>query len=226
VKYYGDHLTDDDCEILALTQIHAQHLEDEAAAMQTKWFDYRMMPHVRATYLFARHFNLAYQRFFAETRDKETSKMIRGIHHEDVFQSRDKTTIHLARQAFDLAGVRYEFGLSFAMRRFLERGWKTMPRPNQLYGDELIADMKEAWVIECDARLQVPKHAMYLAENYTGTRLQREFHEWLFKQINRRSSRHLSLGQAVYVEKVLPESVALEVYGEGLLGRGKRSAVL
>lgn len=225
MKFYGDHFTDDDCELIALTQIHAQHLEGEAAAMQSKWFDYRMMPHVRATYWFARCYNQAYQNFFAETRDKDTAKMIRGIHHEDVFKSRDKTAVHLARQAFDMIGVRYEFGLSFAMQRFLDRGWKSMPRPNQLYGEELIEDMADAWRIECSARLQIPTNPMFLAENYTGTRIQREFHEWLFQQINRRSVRHLGLGQAVYVAKVLPESIAAEKYGEGLLARGKRSAV-
>lgn len=225
MKYYGDHLTDDDCELIALTQIHAQHLEEEAAAMQTKWFDYRMMPHVRATYLFARFFNITYRDYFAETRDKDTSKMIRGIHHEDVFKSRDKTTIHLARQAFDTIGVRYEFGLRFAMRRFLERGWRTMPRPNQLYGDELLADLSEAWLEECKVRLQTPEHPMYLAENYTGTRLQREFHAWLFKQINMRGLRYMAIGQAVYVSKVLPEDLAIQTYGEAMVARGKKSAM-
>lgn len=226
MKHYGDHLTDDDCELIALMRIHPQHREDEAAAMHTKWFDYRMMPHVKATYLFAKLYNKAYKNFFAQTRDKDTAELIRAIQHEDVFETRHKTTIHLARQAFDLIGVRYEFGLNFAMQRFLDRGWKSMPQPNQLYSDELIADLQDAWVIECSARLQIPKHPTFKAENYRGTRIQQEFHAWLIGQINNRSLRHMSLGQVIYVDKVLPEQMAIEIYGKELVARGKRSAVL
>lgn len=223
--FYGEHLTDDDCELLALTQIHHSHLEQEAQAMQNKWFDYRLMPHVKATYLFAREFNIAYQRFFAETRDKETAKMIRGINTDDVFKSRDKTTIHLARQAFDLIGVRYNFGLAFAMRRFLERGWRSMPRPNQLYGDELLADLADAWAEECKVRLQIPKNPYFLAENYEGSRIQNEYNEWLVGQIKMRQNPHLALGNALYTAKVLPESIARSAFDEITITRAKKSAV-
>lgn len=226
MDFYGIELTDDECEMMALTSIHHLHLEDEAAAMQNKWFDYRLWPHIKATYYFAKCYEEAYRRFFAETRDLKTSRIVPVFNHTDPMQSRQSTNLHLARQAFDIAGIRYEFGIRFAMRRFQERGWRVMPRTNQLYGDEIIADMKEAWEEECRAKLQIPSNEYFKAENYCGDVIQKQYHEWLFDQINKRVHRYMTLGQVIYVDRVLPEDIAIEKYGAELISRAKRDALL
>jgi hypothetical protein len=225
MDFYGSELTDDECEMLALTSIHHSHLEDEAEAMQNKWFDYRLWPHIKSTYYFAKCYDVAYRNYFAETRDLETSKLVPVYNHHDPLKSRQRTNLHLARQAFDIAGVRYEFGIRFAMKRFCERGWKTMPRTNQLYGDEIIADMKDAWEVECRAKLQIPTSPYFLAENYRGDLIQDQFHEWLAGQINKRAHRYMTIGQVVYVQKVLPEEVAIKLFGSELVTRGKIDAI-
>lgn len=226
MDFYGSELTNDECEAIALFGIHHAHLEDEAQAMQNKWFDYRMWPHVKASYYFAKCYEIAYRRFFEETRDRETSKIIPVYNHHDPLKSRQSTNIHLARQAFDMIGVRYEFGIRFAMKRFCERGWRAMPRTNQLYGDEIIADMKEAWALECRAKLQIADNPYFLAENYKGDIIQNQYHDWLVEQVNKRSLRYMTIGQLVYVNKVMPESVAIARFGEELVARGKRDALV
>jgi hypothetical protein len=154
------------------------------------------------------------------------AKIIPVFKCEDPLQTREATNLHLARQAFDIAGVRYEFGIAFAMKRFQTRGWKSMPRVNQLYNEEIILDMQDAWKIECRAKLQIPKHDEFKAENYRGTVTQRQFHEWVAGQVNLRAHKYMSIGQIVYVERVMPEHVAVEMFGEELVARGKRDALL
>lgn len=225
MDFYGSELTNDECESLAMSLIHHTHMEDEALAMQNKWFDYRLIPHLKATYYFAKCYDVAYRNFFAETRDLKTSRVIPVYNHHDPMQSRQSTNLHLARQAFDIVGVRYEFGIRFAMKRFCERGWKTMPRTNQLYGDEIMADMKDAWDAECRAKLQIPSSSYFLAENYVGDLIQNQYHDWLVGQVNKRVHKYMTIGQLVYINKVMPESVAIEKFGEELVTRGKKDAL-
>jgi hypothetical protein len=225
MDFYGSELTDDECDAAAVAWISHVHFEDEAKAMHNKWFDYRLWPHLKASYYFAECYKRAYQNFFAETRDKETSKIIPVFHHHDPMQSRQKTNIHLARQAFDIVGVRYEFGIRFAMKRFCERGWKSMPRTNQLYGDEIITDMKEAWDAECRAKLQIADNPYFLAENYCGDIIQNQYHDWLEGQVNKRVHKYMTVGQLVYINKVMPEEVAITRFGSELVARGKKDAL-
>lgn len=224
-EFIGSDLTADECDLMALTTIHHTHLQAEAQASQNKWFDYRLWPHIKATYYFGHCYIAAYRRFFEQTRDRETAKIVPVFRTQDVLDTRERTNLHLARQAFDLIGVRYDFGMSFAMRRFGERGWRSMPRVNQLYGEEILADMQDAWKIECRAKLQIPKHDHFKAENYVGSLTQIQFHDWLESQINMRSHRYMALGQVVYRDKVMPEDVALSRYGAELVARAKRDAI-
>lgn len=225
MKFYGNDLTDDEYDLLALTTIHHTHLEKEAEANQHKWFDYRVWPHVKASYYFADCYINAYRKYFAQTRDLETSKLVPVFRSADAWQTRERTNLHLARQAFDMAGVRYEFGISFAMSRFQVRGWRSMPRVNQLYGEEILLDMQDAWKIECRAKLQIPKHEIYKSDNYRGLMVQDQFHDWIEGQIKKRSHQYMTLGQVVYREKVMPEQVAIARFGEELVARGKRDAI-
>lgn len=225
MDFYGSELTDDECDLIGVSWIDRVHLEEESLAMQNKWFDYRLWPHVKATYYFAKCYDVAYRNYFAETRDLKTSKLVPVYNHHDPLQSRQKTNLHLARQAFDIVGVRYEFGIRFAMKRFCERGWKAMPRTNQLYGDEIMADIKDAWDAECRAKLQTADNPYFLAENYCGDIIQDQYHDWLEGQVNKRVHKYMTVGQLVYIKHAIPENVAIERFGSELVARGKKDAL-
>lgn len=225
MKFYGEQLTDDECDLKALTAIHFSHLENEALASHSKWFDYRLWPHIKASYHFADVYINAYRKYYSQTRDVNVAKIVNAFSSENPLATRECTNIHLARQAFDMLGVRYEFGIGFVMRRFQTRGWRTMPRVNQMYAEEIMLDLKDAWAIECRAKLQIPKHPTFQSENYCGSITQDQFHDWMEGEIKKRAHKYMAIGQVVYRDNVMPERVAIARFGEDLVARGKRDAL-
>jgi hypothetical protein len=226
MKFYGSDLSVDELEILSLTTIHHSNLGNESLAMQNKWFEYRLWPNMKATYYFADCYIKAYKNHFATTKDREIAKLVPAFNHEDPMRTKQRTNLHLARQAFDMIGVRYDFGIAFVMKRFCERGWKSMPRPNQLYGEETVLDIKDYWDIECRSKLQIPKSEFFGNDNYVGHVIQKQYHDWIEGQIKSRGNAYMSLGQIVYVDKVMPEKVAIDKFGKELVSRGKRDAIV
>jgi hypothetical protein len=179
-------LTPADCELLALARVGRPVRDRESALANLRWFDYRHLHPVQLTYLWAQTYEECAQRFVAQTKDRDAAPDIRAFNALDIFMSPEVTACWMARQGMDMVGCRYEFGIMYALRRFSDRGWRMFPRPNQLYGTEFLLDLKDAWKIECDASLQLPKHARFKRTNYRGDVDQDAFHDWLMGEVKRR----------------------------------------
>ena len=215
-NYLGAALTWDDCEMLAIARISEPHRRGEPDLFQTKWFDYRAIHPVAATYMYADRYAAAVRDIYAQTRDVDDAETITPFEPDDVFNCRELLGFWLARQALDRIGVRYEFALRYAMNRFALRGWHYFPRPNQLYTEELLLDVKDAWNEECKNSLQIAKHERFQTANYIAHPDQIAYQTWIMSQVVTREHQHRPLSRLLS-EKLVTDDVVKIVFGEKVL---------
>jgi hypothetical protein len=180
--------TTDQCEALALARIPLAQRLEESRLYTTCWFDYRHLHPVQRTYHWTFEYILAIRAAYRATKDATTADQVHPFRGQDIFATSEWMGALLSRQKLDAYGIRYGFALGFAMTRFANRGWKVFPRPNQLYGEELIEDINDAWINECKTRLQIAEHPDYKSENFTGTPDQLAYRAWLNEQLRMRVS--------------------------------------
>jgi hypothetical protein len=180
-------LTADDCEAIAFARIPVEYRRDEPQTMASRWFDYRRLHPVQATYLFAEHYVQAVRIIYAQTRDRkaaETVKVLAG----DPLDSRAALSFWLARQAYDRIGCRYLFGLRWTMTRKADRGWQYFPQANQLYGTELLLDLADHWKGECAASMQFATEPFFKSDAFIGHPDQLAYERWQLEQIRKRAT--------------------------------------
>ena len=198
-----------ECEGLMLT-IPKELVAAELPLYATKWFDYKRLHPVQATYYFAHCYSVAYRRAYATTRDYETSKTIKPLRVDDAFKSSDINALWKARQSCDAIGATYNFYTAHALELTSRYGWKFIPRPNQIYTDAMIDEVAAAWETRCTDILQIVGDT-----SQYGTE---ELSEWYMGQIKKRPSPAFTASKLIKmgiltVEQItqgLSESVAMK----------------
>jgi hypothetical protein len=216
--YLGANLTWDDYEMLALARISEPHRRIEPELFQSKWFDYRHLHPVSATYMYAAQYAAAVRECYIQTKDKNSVDEVKAFTPENVFECRELIGFWLARQGLDRLGVRYDFALRYAMTRFATRGWRFFPRPNQLHSEELLLDIRDAWRVECKHTLQLAKHPKYLADNYTAHPDQIGYLKWLCTQVESREHPHRAVSRLLTEQHITPVMVEA-IFGELVLAK-------
>jgi hypothetical protein len=220
--YYGSELTVADCEMLALSRVGPALRVAESLLFTRKWFDYRALHPVQSTYLFAHEYAEAVRRAYGRQKDMRTLDTVKGFDVESLFESRELTAMWRARQAFDAIGCRYEYGLDNIMKRFCDRGWKVFPRPNQLYAEEVILDVRDAWRRECQAVTQLAKHERFHTAQFIGHPDQIAYQAWQIERIKTRGGNRAMLLARLLQEHVLSEQMIAAEFGDGTLAQAKR----
>jgi hypothetical protein len=180
------------CEALCLQRIPKSLQLLEADLYSAKWFDYRLLHPIQATDLFA-HYYVSAARLYCEiAHDRDKAQTLRVLGDPDPFKTREAIALHVARQHYDRIGCRYEWAFQFIVKRFTDRGWAAMPRPNQLYGEELLLDVADGWKELCEISLQTPrsKHFQHCTEPLQTA--QQEFALWIAAQARTRG--HMAFG--------------------------------
>lgn len=223
--FYGSELTVADCEMLALSRIAAPLRVAESLLFTKKWFDQRHLHPVQATYLFAHEYAQAVRRAYGRQKDIRKLDEVKGFDVESLFESRELTAMWRARQAFDAIGCRYDYGLDFIMKRFCERGWRVFPRPNQLYAEEIILDVRDAWRAECKAVMQLAKHERFRTQNFAGHPDQMAYQAWQIGQVKTRGGNRAMLLARLLQEHALTEHAVAEAFGDAVLAQAKRFVI-
>lgn len=208
--YIGKDISKDDAWLLELSRIPEELRIAEPELMRTRWFDYRHLLPAQATYLFAHHYVTQYRELYAKTRDIDGSYEVEPLFAQDVLQGPETISFWRARQAADAVGCTYEFYIRFVMNRAFERGWRYIPRPNQLYGDEIHQDAVAGWAEETAHVLHLAQHPMYRNAAYKGHPDQDAYHDYLLQQINNREHKHMILSRLMYRENCFPLELALK----------------
>jgi hypothetical protein len=181
--------------------IRKDWIDIERALMTGKWFDYRFMSPVAATYLFAHEFKKAYKLAYRKNIDTTRGEYVRPL-PDDLFDIKGLTTDKLksrkrmisgiwrARQVADAMGVPYDIYLASAFHWTL-RYWNQnyLPRPQHLYTDLVTDRTAIDWVEHQKVRFHYSKNPGYTNAKYVDLKVQNDHHEYLFEQIANRGNR-------------------------------------
>jgi hypothetical protein len=212
--FYGQDLTPEEADALAIGHITGKALALEADLMDKKWFDYRLLHPTVATYLFAQCYTTGYQRFIRVSQDADRAQFVKGFKGKDFFDSREKRSFWQVRQRIDEVGIRYDYFMNRAVEYCIDNGWRQPPRPSHIYSDaDLMLYVMNQWAAECKGRLQFPKDAFYRVENFTGQRHQLAFEKWILEQVAMRQQRQYSLHTAIHLQGMLRIEPAIERFG-------------
>lgn len=199
---------------MTIATIDRSLLDAEAGLMRRKWFDYRAMHPLEATYLMVHHYNRAYGDFIGEALDytRRFTKVIKGT---DFMGHLEVKSFWRLRQKIDELGMRYEFFLRAAMNYLIERGWgKGQPHPPRpahiLRDDELVLAVSNAWARECRSKTQFATDPHYLAVNWCGSPDQLDYQQHLIDAIHRRPHKRFALSAAVHLYGQLRIEAAIE----------------
>lgn len=209
----------------------------ESKLMQSCWYDYRDMHPAAKTYLYAELYRQQTLKFYEAMIDIRTLDTARAFTPDDIFMSRDLTSMWLARRMADQHGVPYGFVLRFAQDRFFARVQRTFPRPNQLYGEELEVDMIAAWRERLDRQITYAASLRFRASSWRGELAQAQHVNFVVGQIKARPAPRHTLLARMLNEDVLAlpmiasnfsqqESEAAKAYCERFLSVSADSSTL
>lgn len=177
-------------ELDKLAAEHVSHklLQKEPGLFDTKWFDYRGLHPVQATALFMTAYSDAYKEACKYRIDIEEGEKMTGLKRVSLFDQAKSTLtgIWKARQFCDEHGIKYPFYCHNAMDIACDNGWDYLPRPSQLYGQEMPSRTLEAWDRRISESPILADSAIYKASNFRGLRDQVMYQHWLIKQIRLR----------------------------------------
>lgn len=192
----------------------------EVPLFTSKWFDYRFMHPVKATYLFAHHYRQVYRRLFAENFDEARAEFVKGFRGEDLFRDAPAVIVSSmwrARQHADAIGCPYEVYISAAANKLLRLNRANMPYISEFYQGWVLDAVQQAWSEMQSGRLFVAKHSAFQAQNYRGLKVQDEHHDWLFEQARKRDSIARWLNRFIWTDGLIPEDRAETRFGRDMI---------
>jgi hypothetical protein len=208
MDYFGHDFDKQHLELAGI-KIDASHRADAADLLTTCWFDYRRLTPVQATYLYAHCYKQSVLSFAESYHDIEKASTAGAFYPKDIFQSRDMTSMWLARCAADRIGMPYDLALTWIRQRALERTFESHPRPNQCYGEALELDLAEHWSQRKTYELQVARGSEFRMADKWGI-LRQEPHphvlaheQFVIDQIKARPAPHTGLLGRMFRENVL-----------------------
>lgn len=212
--YFGSKVSPDQCEILAIQHIDHKLLALEQRLYEFKWFDYRPLHPVQATYLFVHQYNRAYGDFMGQNFDMGKRYMA-AFKGKDFMLAREKKSFWKLRQTVDELGIRYEFFMRKAMAWYTARGWRQAPRPQHVASNaEMIVEVTNAWAEECRAKVQFAASSRFTAAEFVGGTDQLAYETFLIDQIKLRPHPRFALHAALYVYDALRIETALRSFPE------------
>lgn len=154
----------------------------ETALFRKKWFDYRFLHPVAATYYYAHIYQAQYRLAFRRHVSHERAEYIRLLKADDLFSNAPRLVAALwkGRQLADAFGAPYEFVIEAALRETL-RFWRQryLPRPEQIYAERACEAVAREWTEAQQHRMFHAEHYLYRAPHYAGTRDQDEHRNFL-----------------------------------------------
>lgn len=218
--FIGSELTDAECHDLGFSRLKRKAYKGrEAFLYRVKWFDYRTLHPVKATYLFAHMFIEEYRAAYKLRIDVDRGNYVRPYKGTgDIFHEKTNKQISSAmwraRQAADLRGIPYNL-YCYAIFRWTEIvNFSNLPRPNHFYSEEMRDKATEYWLDVSHAATVLPKLPTYRVENFKGTKDQRAAHKYLINMLKARQDPRYLMQRLVYEDRLLPELVAAKHFGK------------
>lgn len=221
--FYGSNFGLLHYELFTIANFTSKQLMPEAGLMEVKWFDYRQLHPLQATYYFVKCYTQAYRNFTRKAINVDIAPYVRCFSDVDFVSAREKVSVLQLRQLVDRLGMRYDFFLNFAMDWHHKMsdvdGRVHAPRPGHLLSnEELIADVMLAWEEQCEIRLQIAKNSYYRTSEFNYRDRDQYAHEaFMLKQVMSRKHPRFSLGVVIYEHDVVRFYEACDQLGKELV---------
>lgn len=220
-------------DALAVEHIPAKYWASESELYGCKWWDYRPMHPMQATYHFVEAYKEAYKRAYSRRHDSEYAKWLKVFSREDFLEGAPstRTALWLARQKADEIGCPYSYFCSKAMHYAERRDWAMLPRPQAMYSikpmfesDLTIAQYVEReWQEKCRTEFLHSEAEFYRTDNYTDNIHQRQHQRMLIGRLCTMPNKLILLADLVYAQRLLSEATVSAALPDGsdLLERAK-----
>lgn len=207
---------------LATEHISKKLLDREPALFLTKWFDYRALHPVQATALFMTAYSEAYKDACKYRIDVEEGARMTGLKKVSLFDQAKSTLtgIWKARQFCDEHGITYDFYCDNAMDIACDNGWGFLPRPSQLYGEEMPQRALKGWKDRLSHSPMLAQRDIYRASNFAQLPDQVMYQGWLANQIEDRFNPEYLTRKLLDEDQIL-EGTVIERFGMELLERAR-----
>ena len=217
MQYISANSTKDDLWVFELAHITEEMRIEEPALRQSRWFDYRQKLPIECTQIFADTYCKLYREMYATLRDYEYAEKITGN-----LSQGDLMSLWQARQAADRMGCPYEFYIRYAMTRTFERCWKYIPRPNQIYNEELYLDGIDLWEKTKREILFLANSDYFKNQSYNGHPDQHAYHAYLIQMVKFRPVPEMILTRLIFREQCLTEELAVKHFGSDVVGAARK----
>lgn len=212
-------LVEDD--IFVQTNVPLKFQKFDQDLFTTKWFDYRRMSSVQATFAYIKDYARVYREIYARDIDYERAKHLKiltgtelhaSLGNGDTKAKRRLTGFWRGRQVADALGMPYDLYIEHAIT-FRMRKWQRahMPQPQHLYHEFDVEKIQELWEELQAGRLFLPEDPAYLVQNYQNISYQNDFHEWLFKQAKLRGNEAWLLAEFIQKDLMPIDKAATRV---------------
>lgn len=175
-----------------------------ADAMKSRWFDYRRLHPLQATY----YFYDCYINIYQQLSKKYFGKKALGSRTKDFVEGRERNSFWMLRNFCDTHGFSYPWYLYTMIEYRLESGEfkNRLPRPQHLLRDDKseIEALIETWKgrFQGDV-LQAATDPFYRVERWVNNPVQREHEDMLVLQIKNKKIKHYALKTLVYDRHIL-----------------------
>lgn len=198
--------------------------EGESALYNTKWWDYRFLHPMEATYLFAAEYVKAYTAVMRRRVDIKRVGNIRPLKNKDFLKCDQKviTGMWKARRYADACGIPYNFWCIQALVYAEVMNWNYMPKPFQLYVNNakgegfvtMVEFVLRSWDERQQSVVQHATHPFYVAPTSPMHPYQIAHARMLMKRVNAAAHKPALLWDLVYNKRLLPEGVVLKSFGK------------
>ncbi len=247
-SFFGGDLSFNDCEVLMVQNIPATDRATETALYGNKWYDYRGIHPMIATYYFAECYKQAYKSFMRVAYDKDYADGIRSVFTVAKISKRDgvtklkskesvpdflKSKQYLSywrlRQLIDKLGMPYEFFMAEINNWYVEQCWRQQlilpPKPGHIMANEdAVAEVMLAWEDVKSARIQFAKDPELRVQNFVGSVAQLDYERFIVKQINSKEHKRFSLCAALYKHDAIRVETAVREFGADLIEQAVKEA--
>lgn len=220
-------------DALTVEHIPPKYWLKESALCKSKWWDYKIMHPMQATYHFVAAYKEAYKAAYGRREDTEQSRWLKVFAKEDFLEgaASTRTALWLARQKADEIGCPYSFFCSRAMHYAERRDWTMLPRPQALYSDspmfesdKTIAQVVEAaWHEKNKIEVVYSTDDFYKIDNYVLNIHQRQHQLALLERVRTAPNKALLLSSLIFEHRLLFEEVVIQTLpgGNALVERAK-----
>lgn len=218
--YFGADLSTLDCERLMIERFAVTDkafiklLGQEVELMQTKWFDYRLIHPVKATYLYAAEYSRIFKRYYSEIIDVDKARRKTGFRGRDFWKSKEFSGFWRGRWHADRLGMPYWFFISKAFECLYIRKWKHIPRPAHLYSEVVLEFVTQAWAEYAQSAIVFAENPFFRDPQNAHAPIYKNHEHWVGNRIRRSSAPRFALRQYAVEERMLSKQYVMEAFAE------------